>query len=115
MPPKRKTTRPRAYGRQAKGKTIKSLSLDSKVTSWAEKCAEAAGISLSSWIERQLQKAKDAQPPDRSTPVGGGNDREKNEIGLIAEKPELGWGTKAHCAAAPTSVKTDYFVITRKG
>ena len=59
MPPKRKTHQPRSYGRQAAGKTIKSLSLAADVAAWAEQCAEAAEISVSEWIEKRLIEERD--------------------------------------------------------
>lgn len=59
MPPKkREAGAPRAYGRQATGKTIKSLSLAAELASWAEQQAAKEGISFSAWIERTLRGAQ---------------------------------------------------------
>lgn len=54
------------YGRQAEGKTIKSLSMDSDVAEWVEREAAAKGVSVSAFIndfliehfEKQGQKEK---------------------------------------------------------
>lgn len=58
MPPKRKSQGPRRYGRQAEGKTIKTLSLSADVVAWAEQEATAAGMSFSGWLQAQLQAAR---------------------------------------------------------
>jgi hypothetical protein len=62
MPPKRRTSSPKPYGRQAEGKTIKSLSLDSDLVSWSEQKALADGRSLSSWLNALLSKARGSSP-----------------------------------------------------
>lgn len=58
MPPTRKTKTPRSYGRQASGRTIKSLSLTADVAAWAEAECEAQGIPFSSFIEKLLADRK---------------------------------------------------------
>ncbi len=58
MPPHRKTKSPRSYGRQATGRTIKSLSLTADVAAWAEAECEAQGIPFSSFIEKLLAAHK---------------------------------------------------------
>lgn len=58
MPPTRKTKTPRSYGRQADGRTIKSLSLTAEVATWAEAECKALGIPFSSFIERILAAEK---------------------------------------------------------
>jgi hypothetical protein len=58
MPPKRRSSLPKPYGRQADGKTIKSLSLDADLVKWSEQQAVAEGISFSAWMNNVLQKAK---------------------------------------------------------
>lgn len=59
MPPRRSTSLPKSYGRQADGKTIKSLSLDAELVKWSESQADAIGMSFSSWINAMLQKERD--------------------------------------------------------
>jgi hypothetical protein len=54
-----KSTAPRPYGRQAKGKTTRSVSLDSNLALWAEQQAVAGKRSLSSWINALLRRRKD--------------------------------------------------------
>lgn len=58
MPPKRKTREPRSYGRQAAGKTIKSLSLTADIAQWAEAECEARQIPFSAFIEQLLAARK---------------------------------------------------------
>jgi hypothetical protein len=58
MPPSRKSSSPRSYGRQATGRTIKSLSLDSDLAAWAEAEAAESGIAFSALIEQLLSDAK---------------------------------------------------------
>jgi hypothetical protein len=58
MPPKRRSSLPKPYGRQADGKTIKSLSLDADLVKWSEQQAVAEGMSFSAWMNNVLQKAK---------------------------------------------------------
>ncbi len=52
--PKKKAATPRSYGRQADGKTIKSISLNSDVAKWAEKEAKSKGMSFSAFVESVL-------------------------------------------------------------
>jgi hypothetical protein len=54
MPRPRNDT-PRAYGRQANGKTIKSLSLDEEVTQAVQAAADARGISFSEMVNGILK------------------------------------------------------------
>ena len=58
MPPKRRSSLPKPYGRQADGKTIKSLSLDADLVKWSEQQAASEGMSFSAWMNAVLQKAK---------------------------------------------------------
>ena len=51
---KKKPAHPRAYGRQADGKTIKSISLNADVAKWAEKEAKARKMSFSAFVEAVL-------------------------------------------------------------
>lgn len=53
----KKETSPKArpYGRQADGKTIKSLSLEANVADWAEKEASRRGVSLSAFVNDVLK------------------------------------------------------------
>jgi len=55
MPRQRVSKLPRSYGRQASGKTIKSLSMDVELVQWAESQARAAGLSLSAWLNDTLR------------------------------------------------------------
>lgn len=102
MPPKRKTSRPRSYGRQARGKTIKSLSLDSNIVTWAEVCAAREGLSLSAWIESKLLQYKETRTTSR----------DEDDIALVSEQ---GGGYKAeqqkkiHNAAA----RTQFYSVSR--
>lgn len=50
-----KTSNPRPYGRQGKGKTIKSLSIESEVLLHAEKEAEKRGMNFSEYINALLK------------------------------------------------------------
>lgn len=59
MPPKRKSKSPRSYGRQAEGRTIKSLSLTADVAAWAEAECKHLGIPFSAFIEKLLAEQKD--------------------------------------------------------
>jgi hypothetical protein len=63
MPPKRRSPLPKPYGRQAEGKTIKSLSLDAELVEWSEDQAAAIGMSFSAWINEILRKQKKAAKP----------------------------------------------------
>lgn len=74
MPPKRSTKKGRSYGRQAEGRTIKSLSLDAEIAQWAERLAAAEGISFSRWVEIQLEKTRTENQP-------------KNVINYAAPRP----------------------------
>ena len=58
MPPKRRSDLPKPYGRQAEGKTIKSLSLEAELVKWAERQAEREGLSFSSWMNALLRREK---------------------------------------------------------
>lgn len=58
MPRKRRTTLPKPYGRQAEGKTIKSLSLDADLVKWSEGQAAAKGISFSAWMNNVLARER---------------------------------------------------------
>ena len=51
--PKKTTTRP--YGRQAEGKTIKSLSIETELLEKAEKEAEQHGMNFSEYISALLK------------------------------------------------------------
>jgi hypothetical protein len=66
MPPKRRSSQPKPYGRQADGKTIKSLSLDADLVAWSENQAEHEGVSFSSWMNSVLQREKKARRPTSS-------------------------------------------------
>jgi len=62
--------KPRSYGRQADGKTIKSLSLDAEVAAWAEEQAALQKVSFSKFMESALadrmqlhESAQSAPPP----------------------------------------------------
>jgi hypothetical protein len=70
MPPKRRSSLPKPYGRQADGKTIKSLSLDADLVKWSEQQAAAQGMSFSAWMNAVLQKEKG--PGSRSSKRGAG-------------------------------------------
>lgn len=54
MPRPRSTSSPRPYGRQAKGKTIKSISLDDEVSARAQKEADKRGMSFSEFVNGVL-------------------------------------------------------------
>lgn len=66
MPPKRNTKVPKAYGRQASGKTIKSLSMDADLVQWAESQALEAGLSLSAWLNGTLRSRMPSPRPPKS-------------------------------------------------
>ncbi len=55
MPRPRNTKSPRPYGRQAKGKTIKSLSLDDEVAARAQKEADRRGMNFSEFVNGVLK------------------------------------------------------------
>lgn len=59
MPPRRNTPRPRSYGRQGQGKTIKSISMSASLAEWLEAHAEANGIGVSALIEEIAQKHRE--------------------------------------------------------
>lgn len=63
MPPKRQSTKPRAYGRQAEGKTVKSFSITSDLVSWAEAEAKKKGISFSSLLEQVMTEYRNGKKP----------------------------------------------------
>jgi hypothetical protein len=52
---KKTTSKPRQYGRQAEGKTIKSLSLETEVAEWAEAEAKKQGVSFSAFVNNLLK------------------------------------------------------------
>lgn len=74
MPPRRSTSLPKSYGRQADGKTIKSLSLDAELVKWSESQAVDAGVSFSAWINTMLQKERDKKAK-RAAPAKSGSKR----------------------------------------
>lgn len=53
--PRPRTSQHKPYGRQADGKTIKSVSLEDAVTKRAEKEAEKRGISFSEFVNGVLK------------------------------------------------------------
>ena len=61
MPPRRKTAKPHPYGRQAEGRTQKSISLDLKIAMWAESQAKAQGKDFSAYIAELLSEAQKAR------------------------------------------------------
>ena len=67
MPPKRKSKSPPSHGRQAKGRTIKSLSLDTSLVEWAEKLAQDRGVTFSELLSGILQDERstvqESSPP----------------------------------------------------
>jgi hypothetical protein len=67
MPPKRRSPLPKPYGRQAEGKTIKSLSLDAELVEWSEDQAAAEGMSFSAWINGILLKQKKSSKPAKKS------------------------------------------------
>ena len=71
MPPRRSSSKPRSYGRQAEGKTIKSLSLDSELALWAEAWAARHGKSFSQAVNEALRLEKKRQEKERLEPVPG--------------------------------------------
>ena len=54
---KPKPNKPRSYGRQSEGKTIKSVSVESEVALFADRLAEERGLSLSAMINEMLKEA----------------------------------------------------------
>lgn len=66
MPTNRRSNLPKSYGRQADGKTIKSLSLDADLVQWSESRAEKEGLSFSAWMNSILRREKSGQ---RSKPA----------------------------------------------
>lgn len=92
MPPKHKSQGPRRYGRQAEGKTIKTLSLSADLAAWAEQEATAAGMSFSGWLQAQLQAAQmtrqtnfEPSPPALGSGHGTHEVRKTNVSALNAE------------------------------
>jgi hypothetical protein len=63
---KRRSDLPKPYGRQAEGKTIKSLSLEAELVKWAERQAERDGVSFSSWMNTILRREKKSPRPKSS-------------------------------------------------
>jgi len=59
MPPRRNTSRPRSYGRQGQGKTIKSISMSASLAEWLEGQAAASGIGVSALIEQIAQQHRE--------------------------------------------------------
>ncbi len=64
--PATRSNLPKSYGRQADGKTIKSLSLDADLVQWSESRAEKEGLSFSAWMNSILRREKGGA---RSKPV----------------------------------------------
>jgi len=60
MPPSRKSSSPRSYGRQASGKTIKSLSIDSDLALELEAEAQKRGITFSALFTELAIKNREA-------------------------------------------------------
>lgn len=58
MPPRRSSPSPRSYGRQGKGQTIKSLSLDGDLAKWAESSAAKHSMSFSAFVAEQLAQLR---------------------------------------------------------
>jgi len=56
--------RPKSYGRQAKGKTIKSVSLQKDLVQYGEEEAARLGISFSQWVERLVESDLWKEPED---------------------------------------------------
>lgn len=52
----KKISIPRPYGRQAAGKTVKSMSLDADVVAWIDGQAAAAGVSASAFVNQMLKQ-----------------------------------------------------------
>jgi hypothetical protein len=75
MPPKRRSSLPKPYGRQAEGKTIKSLSLDADLVKWSENQAVAQGVSFSAWMNNVL--ARERGPRPTSSKSGAGKKKKK--------------------------------------
>ena len=90
MPPKRNTKQPRSYGRQAEGRTIKSLSLTAENAAWAETECKALGISFSAFIERIIASEKESQETtviDATHAFHGSPVNEVNNVNKVAETP----------------------------
>lgn len=56
---------PKNYGRQAKGKTIKSVSLSVEVVEWAEKQAQQKGLTFSAWMAEFLKQELEASEKNK--------------------------------------------------
>jgi hypothetical protein len=54
------TTASRSYGRQASGKTIRSVSLEADTAAWLEQTAAGENRSASKFVNELLRKKKDA-------------------------------------------------------
>ena len=112
MPPKRQTRKPRAYGRQAKGQTIKSVSLASDVAEWGEQCAAIAGTSFSEWLTTKLQDER--QRLDMQARTAAALRLNEPPTGYTAAKPQPPPpSSTARCAAAAR--RTSFYSVTRQG
>lgn len=70
MPPmQRDSDAPRPYGRQAKHKTIKSVSLESDIAQWSEAQAAAANMSYSTFIANLLESARGSSVINEASPL----------------------------------------------
>jgi hypothetical protein len=49
------------YGRQAKGKTIKSISIESDLADWIQKQADKSGVSFSAFVNEYFREEKSPQ------------------------------------------------------
>jgi len=54
-----------AYGRQAPGRTIKSISIDVETAEWLTQKAASAGVSASAFVDQLLARLRAEKP---STP-----------------------------------------------
>lgn len=116
MPPKRHSHQPRAYGRQARGKTIKSISLDGELAIWAEHRAASENMSLSAWIEEQLTNARQNILAEKGS---GYHSAQKDPASHLLSDDDTSGGYTAPkrtpCAIKPLPVPTAFFVLQRKG
>ena len=69
MPTNRRSNLPKSYGRQADGKTIKSLSLDADLVQWSESRAGKEGLSFSAWMNSILRREKSGKPAAAAKPA----------------------------------------------
>ena len=61
----------KSYGRQGKGKTIKSLSLDKELVRLAEAKAKEQGVSFSQFVNQLLADAAPVDVTSTSEPAKG--------------------------------------------